>query len=139
MLAKKLSSQNQLNKTPTSSVEVNTVSESEFTLQKDVLDLYCLPNIGATYTNTFGEENIRNLVEKYRSLDEEKMRVMRDLITSYSKSPDLATSFVSVGVLHALGMSREVEEAYRWARGLDDKERFIHHFDIGKSLAEYFF
>ena len=109
-----------------------------FTLQEDVLNLYRLPNIGATYTNTFGEENIKNLVEKYRSLDEEKMRIMRNLITSYSKSPDLATSFVSVGVLHALGLSQEVEEAYRWAQGLDDKERFIHHFDIGKSLAEYF-
>ena len=112
--------------------------ESAFSLQEDVLGLYRLPNIGATYTNTFGEENIKNLVEKYRSLDEEKMRMMLDLITSYSKSPDLATSFVSVGVLHALGMSQEVEEAYNWAKELDDKERFIHHFDIGKSIAEYF-
>ena len=112
--------------------------ESAFSLQEDVLDLYRLPNIGATYTNTFGEENIKNLVKKYRSLDEDKMQIMRDLITSYSKSPDLATSFVSVGVLHALGMSREVEEAYHWAQGLDDKEQFIHHFEIGKSLAEYF-
>nr|MCS5624012.1 hypothetical protein [Candidatus Neomarinimicrobiota bacterium] len=60
------------------------------------------------------------------------------LIVSYSKSPDLAASFVSVGVLHALGMSNEVEEAYLWAKELDDKEKFIHHFDIGKSLAEYF-
>ena len=115
------------------------MSESAFTLQEDVLGLYRLPNIGATYTNTFGEENIKNLVEKYRSLDdEEKMRIMRDLITAYSKSPDLATSFVSVGVLHALGMYQEVEEAYHWAQGLDDNERFIYHFDIGKSLAEYF-
>ena len=114
------------------------MSKPALTFQEEILDLYRLPNIGATYTNAFGEENIKNLVEKYRSLDEEKMRVMRDLITSYSKSPDLATSFVSVGVLHALGMSQEVEEAYRWAQGLDEKERFIHHFDIGKSLAEYF-
>ena len=66
------------------------------------------------------------------------MRIMQGLVVSYSKSPDLATSFVSVGVLHALGMSREVEEAYQWAQSLDDKEKFIHHFDIGKSLAEYF-
>jgi len=114
------------------------VSESALTFQEDVLVLYRLPNIGASYTNTFGEENIKNLVKKYRSLDEEKMRVMRDLIISYSKSPDLATSFVSVGVLHALGMSQEVEDAYHWAQGLDDRERFIHHFDISKSLAEYF-
>ena len=114
------------------------MSETTSTLQEDILGLYHVPNIGATYTNTFGEENIKNLIKKYRSLNEEKMQIMRDLITSYSKSPDLATSYVSVGVLHALGMSQEVEEAYRWAQGLDDKERFIHHFDIGKSLAEYF-
>ena len=114
------------------------MSEPAFTVTEDVLNLYRIPSIGATYTNTFGEENIKNLVAKYRSLDEEKMLIMQEMIISYSKSPDLATSFVSVGVLHALGMSREVEEAYLWAQGLDDKERFIHHFDIGKSLAEYF-
>ena len=112
--------------------------DSLFTLQEDVLDLYRTPIIGATYTNTFGEENIRNLVEKYRSLDEEKMLIMRGLIIDYSKSPDLATSFVSVGVLHALGMYKEVKEAYVWANGLDEKGKFIHHFNIGKSLAEYF-
>ena len=114
------------------------MSESAITLEEDVLSLYRLPGIGATYNNTYGEENIKNLVEMCRGLDGEKMRMMQDLVVSYSKSPDLATSFVSVGVLHALGMSREVEEAYHWAQGLDDKERFIHHFDIGKSLAEYF-
>ena len=115
------------------------MSQSAATLQEDVLDLYRIPNIGATYTNTFGEENIKNLVEKYRSLDdEEKMLIMRSMITDYSKSQDLATSFVSVSVLHALGMSQEVEEAYVWAKKLDEKEKFIHHFDIGKSLAEYF-
>ena len=108
------------------------------TLEEDVLDLYRSPIIGASYNNTFGEENIKKLVEKYRSLDEGKMRVMQNLVVSFSKSPDLATSFVSVGVLHALGMSDEVEEAYLWAKELDDKEKFIHHFDIGKSLADYF-
>ena len=112
--------------------------EFESTLHDDVLSLYSLPNIGATYTNTFGEENIKNLVEKYRDLEKEEMQMMLGLVVSYSKSPDLATSFVSVGVLHALGMSREVEEAYHWAQGLDDKDRLIHHFDIAKSLAEYF-
>ena len=111
------------------------MSKSARTLEEDVLSLYRSPIIGATYNNTYGEENIKSLVEKCRGLDEEKMRVMRGLLISY---PDLATSFVSVGVLHALGMSQEVEEAYHWAQGLDDKERFIHHFDIGKSLAEYF-
>jgi hypothetical protein len=35
-------------------------------------------------------------------------------------------------------MKKELDDAYQWARGLDDKERFLHHFDIGKSLAEYF-
>ena len=112
--------------------------ESATTLEEEVLELYNSPIIGATYNNTFGEENIKNLVEKYRGLDEEEMKMMRDWVISYSKSPDLATSFVSVGVLHALGMSREVDEAYLWAQGLEDKDRFIHHFDIGKSLAEYF-
>ena len=114
------------------------MSESAITLEEDVLGLYRLPSIGATYDNTYGEQNIKNLVEKCRGLDGEKRRMMQDLVVSYSKSPDLATSFVSVGVLHALGMSREVEAAYHWAQELDDKERFIHHFDIGKSLAEYF-
>ena len=119
-------------------LRIYTVSESALTIQEDVLSLYNTPIIGATYSNTFGEENIKNLVKKFRSLNEPEMRIMLDLIVSYSKSTDLATSFVSVGVLHALGMSLEVEEAYRWAEGLDDRERFIHHFDIGKSLAEYF-
>tara|TARA_Y100000294_G_scaffold20422_1_gene17358 strand:+ start:676 stop:1023 length:348 start_codon:yes stop_codon:yes gene_type:complete len=114
------------------------VSEFAPTLQEDILNLYRLPNIGATYTNTYGEENIKNLAEKYRGLDEEEMLVMRDLVISYSRSPDLATSFVSVGVLHALGMSREVDAAYLWAQDREDKDQFIHHFGIGKSLAEYF-
>ena len=114
------------------------MSKSTTTLEEEVLELYRSPIIGASYNNTFGEENIQSLVEKCRNLDKKKMRIMQGLVVSYSKSPDLATSFVSVGVLHALGMSREVEDAYKWAQGLDDKEKFIHHFDIGKSLAEYF-
>ena len=114
------------------------MSESTTTLEEEVLELYRSPIIGASYNNTFGEENIQSLVEKCRNLDEKKMRIMQGLVVSYSKSPDLATSFVSVGVLHALGMSREVEDAYQWAQSLDDKEKFFHHFDIGKSLAEYF-
>jgi len=105
------------------------------TLEEDVLDLYRSPIIGASYNNTYGEENIKSLVEKFRSLDKEKMRIMQNLVVSFSKSPDLATSYVSVAVLHALGMSKDV---YLWAKGLDESETFIHHFDIGKSLAEYF-
>ena len=67
------------------------------------------------------------MVEKCRNLDEKKMLIMQGLVVSYSTSPDLATSFVSVSVLHALGMSREVEDAYQWAQSLDDREKFIHH------------
>jgi hypothetical protein len=74
----------------------------------------------------------------YRKLEVEKLVIMRTFLVSFSKSSDLATSFVSVGVLHALDMKKELDDAYQWAQGLDDKERFIHHFDIGKSLAEYF-
>ena len=114
------------------------MSESSITLEEVILDLYRAPIIGASYNNTFGEENIKSLVKKFRSLDKEKMQIMQNLVVSYSKSPDLATSFVSVAVLHALGMSKEVEEAYLWAKGLDENEKFIQHFDIGKSLAEYF-
>ena len=114
------------------------MSESTTTLEEEILELYRSPIIGASYNNTFGEENIQSLVEKCRNLDEKKMRIMQSLVVSYSKSPDLATSFISVGVLHALGMSREVEDAYQWAQSLGEKEKFIHHFDIGKSLAEYF-
>ena len=114
------------------------MSESTTTLEEEVLEHYRSPIIGASYNNTFGEGNIQSLVEKCRNLDKKQMRIMQGLVVSYSKSPDLATSFVSVGVLHALGMSREVEDAYQWAQSLDDKEKFIHHFDIGKSLAEYF-
>ena len=96
------------------------MSESTTTLEEEVLELYRSPIIGASYNNTFGEENIQSLVEKCRNLDEKKMRIMQGLVVSYSKSPDLATSFVSVSVLHALGMSREVEDAYQWAQSLDD-------------------
>jgi hypothetical protein len=35
-------------------------------------------------------------------------------------------------------MSKNVQEAYLWAKGLDESKTFIHHFDIGKALAEYF-
>ncbi len=114
------------------------MSDTTYTLEEEILDLYRSPIIGASYNNTFGEENIKSLVEKYRKLDGEKMRIMQDLVISYSKSPDLATSYVSVAVLHALGMSKDVGDAYLWAKGLDESEIYIHHFDIGKSLAEYF-
>jgi hypothetical protein len=114
------------------------VPESLIPLEEEILELYRSPIIGASYNNTFGEENIKSLVAKFRELDEQKNQIMQDLVVSYSMSPDLATSYVSVAVLHALGMSKNVQEAYLWAKGLDESETFIHHFDIGKSLAEYF-
>ncbi|MBT6663605.1 MAG: hypothetical protein HOB58_10700 [Nitrospina sp.] len=112
--------------------------ESLIPLEEEILELYRSPIIGASYNNTYGEENIKSLVEKFSVLDEQKSQTMQDLVVLYSKSPDLATSYVSVAVLHALGMSKKVQEAYLWAKGLDESETFIHHFDIGKSLAEYF-
>ena len=112
--------------------------ESLIPLEEEILELYRSPIIGASYNNTYGEENIKSLVEKFRELDEQKSQIMQGLVVLYSKSPDLATSYVSVAVLHALGMSKNVQEAYLWAKGLDESETFIHHFDIGKSLAEYF-
>jgi hypothetical protein len=114
------------------------VPESLIPLEEEILELYRSPIIGASYNNTYGEENIKSLVEKFRELDEQKSQIMQGLVVLYSKSPDLATSYVSVAVLHALGMSKNVQEAYLWAKGLDESEIFIHHFDIGKSLAEYF-
>ena len=112
--------------------------ESLIPLEEEILELYRSPIIGASYNNTYGEENIKSLVEKFRVLDDQKSQIMQDLVVLYSKSPDLATSYVSVAVLHALGMSKNVQEAYLWAKGLDESKTFIHHFDIGKSLAEYF-
>ncbi|HIF02825.1 MAG TPA: hypothetical protein EYQ84_05780 [Nitrospinaceae bacterium] len=112
--------------------------ESLIPLEEEILELYRSPIIGASYNNTYGEENVKSLVEKFRELDEQKSQIMQGLVVLYSKSPDLATSYVSVAVLHALGMSKNVQEAYLWAKGLDESETFIHHFDIGKSLAEYF-
>ena len=112
--------------------------ESLIPLEEEILELYRSPIIGASYNNTYGEENIKSLVEKFRDLDVQKSQIMQGLVVLYSKSPDLATSYVSVAVLHALGMSKNVQEAYLWAKGLDESETFIHHFDIGKSLAEYF-
>ena len=59
------------------------MSESTTTLEEEVLELYRSPIIGASYNNTFGEENIQSLVEKCRNLDEKKMRIMQGLVVSY--------------------------------------------------------
>lgn len=107
-------------------------------LEEELLLLYREPAIGASYTNTYGEENIMRLVEKYRALDKADREAMLEMVVRFSQSPDLASSFVSVGVLHALGRVEDVEAAYRWAEAQEDGQRLLHHFDIGKSVAEYF-
>ena len=81
-------------------------------MEEEILRLYQEPGIGASYTNTYGEENIRNLLSKYRSLDNAGMQQMMKMVVNFSQSTDLATSFVSVGVLHALGENEGVAEAY---------------------------
>lgn len=107
-------------------------------LEEEILRLYREPIVGANYNNSYGEENLMNLVSKYRSLSLEDMTFMGDLLAGYSQSPDLASSYVSVGVLHALGMNQQVEAAYAWAQSQDNSGQIISHFDIGKSLADHF-
>ncbi len=107
-------------------------------LEEEILHLYQEPGIGASYSNNYGEENIQSLVGKYRSLKDEDMREMLEILIRFSQSSDLATCFVSVGVLHALEKSEDVQEAYRWAKTQEDPARIISHFDIGKSVADYF-
>ena len=107
-------------------------------MEEAILQLYQEPGIGASYTNTYGEENIRNLLNMYYSLDHAGMQQMIKMVLNFSQSADLATSFVSVGVLHALGQNEGVAEAYRWANTQEDAQRIISHFEIGKSVADYF-
>ena len=105
-------------------------------LEEEILHLYQEPAIGASYTNTYGEENIQSLVKKYRSLKDQGE--MLEMLVRFSQSSDLATCFVSVGVLHALGKNEDVQKAYRWAETQEDPAQIISHFDIGKSVADYF-
>ncbi len=107
-------------------------------LEEEILELYREPVIGSGYGNTYGEQNLVALVEKYRKLNDEGMLFMSDLITAYSTSTDLAASYISVGVLHAIGMKDEVKKAYDWAMTQDEAASITSHFDIGKSLADYF-
>ena len=107
-------------------------------MEEEILLLYQEPGIGASYKNTYGEENIRNLLDKYHSLDDAGMEKMIKMVLNFSQSTDLATSFVSVGVLHALGQREGVAEAYRWANTQEDAELIISHFEISKSVADYF-
>ncbi|OGW29294.1 MAG: hypothetical protein A3K09_02530 [Nitrospinae bacterium RIFCSPLOWO2_12_FULL_47_7] len=107
-------------------------------LTEEILRLYREPVIGGGYGNMYGEENIQNLVKKYRSLNPNDMQLMTELLVGYSKSNDLASSYVSVGALHALGMDSEVADAYEWAQNMEDANMFRRHFDIGKSIADHF-
>jgi hypothetical protein len=114
------------------------MTETSGSLDEEILHLYQEPAIGSGYANMYGEENITKLVEKYRGLNSADQARMRDLVAGYSESTDLASSFVSVAVLHALGMGDAVKKAYLLAKGRDEAESFQRHFDIGISLAEHF-
>ncbi len=115
-----------------------TETSGSHSLDEEIYHLYQEPAIGSGYSNIYGEENILRLVGKYRGLNPADKARMRDLIVSFSESVDLASSFVSVAVLHALGMDDAVKKAYRLAESRDDAESFQRHFDIGISLAEHF-
>jgi len=114
------------------------MSDPQAQLEEEVLRLYREPIVGANYANTYGEENLVNLVNKYKSLSAEDMEFMKGLVSGYSQSEDLSCSFVSVGVLHALGMNEQVQQAYQWAAAQDNPQHITSHFDIGKSLADHF-
>ncbi len=114
------------------------MTEASNSLDEEIYQLYQEPAIGSGYSNMYGEENLQRLVEKYRSLNPEGQARMRDLVVSFSGSVDLASSFVSVAVLHALGMDDAVKQAYLLAESRDDAESFQQHFDIGISLADHF-
>ncbi|UCD12057.1 MAG: hypothetical protein JSU88_02940 [Nitrospinaceae bacterium] len=114
------------------------MTDSPDALESEILHLYQEPGIGASYHNTYGEVNIQALVDKYRSLPPEGMERMLEMVIGFSTSPDLSSSFVSVGVLHALGRIREVDMAYRWAENREDGQRITSHFDIGVSIAKHF-
>lgn len=114
------------------------MSEEQNGLEEEILELYREPVIGSGYGNTYGEQNLVALVEKYRTLSDQGMLFMSDLVTAYSTSTDLATSYISVGVLHAIGLKAEVEKAYDWAKTQDEAASITSHFDIGKSLSDHF-
>ena len=47
-------------------------------LKEEISSLYNEPIIGASYSNTYGEENIKNLVEKYKILEGSEVKTMRE-------------------------------------------------------------
>lgn len=107
--------------------------------EEEALRLYREPAVGSSNSNSYGEENIQSLVNLYQSLDESGRRQMKEMVIDFSKSGDLATSYISVAVLHALGMKSSVSEAYKWADTQDEAISYSRHFDIGISLADYYF
>ena len=107
--------------------------------EEEALRFYREPAVGSSNSNSYGEENIQNLVSFYQSLDESGRSQMKEMVTDFSKSGDLATSYISVAVLHALGMKNSVNEAYKWAKTQDEAISYSRHFDIGISLADYYF
>jgi hypothetical protein len=107
--------------------------------EEEALRLYREPAVGSSNSNSYGEENIQNLVNLYQDLDELGRNQMKEMVTDFSKSGDLATSYISVAVLHALGMKSSVSDAYEWAKTQDEAISYSRHFDIGISLADYFF
>jgi len=114
------------------------MSDRQEQLEEEVLRLYREPIVGANYANTYGEENLVNLVNKYKSLSAEDMEFMKGLVSGYAQSEDLTCSYVSVAVLHALDLNEQVQQAYQWAAAQDNPQNITSHFDIGKSLAEHF-
>jgi hypothetical protein len=114
------------------------VTETSDSLDAEILHLYNEPAIGSGYANMYGEENIVNLVEKYRGLNDTGKARMQEMVVGFSESMDLSASLVSVAVLHALGMEQAVHKAYRLADARDDAQSIKHHYDIGLSLADHF-
>lgn len=112
--------------------------DSNDLLLEEIQKLFLEPVIGSGYGNTYGEVNLINLVAKYRSLNADQMRRMSEILVDFSTSTDLASSYISVGVLHALGMTEQVEAAYAWAATQDEGQSIASHFDIGRSLADHF-
>ncbi len=107
-------------------------------LEEEISELYEEPGIGASNINTYGEENIKSLLEKYKGLNQSDSEIMLKMVQEFSLSEDLASSFVSVAVLHALGKSEDVQKAESAAKDRSDSDLFLNHFEIGKSIADYF-
>ena len=106
-------------------------------LEEEIATLYSEPGIGASNINTYGEENIRRLILKYKTLTGPDNAGMLSLLRAYSQSGDLNSCYISVAVLHALGQRSDVSAAYNWAKTQADPSMYTQHFDIGIALADY--